>query len=201
MKPSHPILDFPSGSDGKESTCNAEDPGLIPGLGRSPGEGNGNPLQYSCLQNPMDRGVCRSAAHGVAKSWTQPSHQRELHFVSLHTKVTHFCWKEKKKEGREGGSQEELNHYRNVWHRKWKASGILPSRINPWEELLPEPFESDFIRLFPYKVQNPYGGISFDWLFRETWKGPGENDLERSTSSPFSYQVKPFHSWMKSSVI
>ena len=65
---------FPGGSDGKESACNAEDPGLIPGLGRSPGEGNGNPLHYSCPQNPMDRGVCQSAAHGVAKSWTQPSH-------------------------------------------------------------------------------------------------------------------------------
>ena len=47
---------FPGGSDGKESTCNAGDPGLIPGSGRSPGEGNGNPIQYSCLENPMDRG-------------------------------------------------------------------------------------------------------------------------------------------------
>ena len=46
---------FPGGSDGKASTCNAGDLGLIPGLGRSPGEGNGNPLQYSCLENPMDR--------------------------------------------------------------------------------------------------------------------------------------------------
>ena len=46
---------FPGGSDGKESACNARDPGLIPGLGRSPGEGNGCPLQYSCLENPMDR--------------------------------------------------------------------------------------------------------------------------------------------------
>ena len=46
---------FPGGSDGKESACNAGDQGLIPGLGRSPGEGNDNPLQYSCLENPMDR--------------------------------------------------------------------------------------------------------------------------------------------------
>ena len=46
-----------SGSDGKDSACNAGDPGLIPGLGRSPGEGNGNPLQYSCLENPMERGA------------------------------------------------------------------------------------------------------------------------------------------------
>ena len=48
---------FPGGSDGKESAHNAGDPGLIPGLGRSPGEGNGNPLQYSYLENPMDRGA------------------------------------------------------------------------------------------------------------------------------------------------
>ena len=48
---------FPGGSTGKESTCNAGDPGLIPGSGRSPGEGNGNSLQYSCLKNPMDKGA------------------------------------------------------------------------------------------------------------------------------------------------
>ena len=48
---------FPGGSDGKESACHAGDPGSIPGLGRSPGEGNGNPLQYSCLENSIDRGA------------------------------------------------------------------------------------------------------------------------------------------------
>ena len=48
---------FPGDSDGKESAYNAEDPGSIPGSGRSPGEGNGNALQYSCLENPMDRGT------------------------------------------------------------------------------------------------------------------------------------------------
>ena len=52
------ILGFPEGSDDKESACSAGDPGLIPGSGRSPGEGTGNPLQYSCLENPMDRGAC-----------------------------------------------------------------------------------------------------------------------------------------------
>ena len=51
------IWGSPAGSDGKESACNAGDPGSIPGLGRSPGEGNGNPLQYSCLENPMDGGA------------------------------------------------------------------------------------------------------------------------------------------------
>ena len=58
------------GSDGKESTCYAEDLGSIPGWGRSPGEGNGNPLQYSCLEDPMDRGAWWATVYGVAKSWT-----------------------------------------------------------------------------------------------------------------------------------
>ena len=51
----------------KESACSVGDPGSIPGLGRSPGEGNGNPLQYSCLENPMDRGAWQPPIHGVAK--------------------------------------------------------------------------------------------------------------------------------------
>ena len=58
----------PSCSDDKESTCNAGDPGSIPGSGRSPEEGNGNPLQYSCLENSMDRGAWRVTVHGVAKN-------------------------------------------------------------------------------------------------------------------------------------
>ena len=63
-------MGFPGSSDGKESVYNAEDPGSIPELGRSPGEGNGNPLQYSCLGNPMDRGAWQATVHGVTKSWT-----------------------------------------------------------------------------------------------------------------------------------
>ena len=66
-------LGFPGGSDGKESACNAGDPGSIPGSGRSPGEGNGNPLQYSCLENSKDTGAWQALVHGVAKSWTQLS--------------------------------------------------------------------------------------------------------------------------------
>ena len=62
------IMGFPGGSAGKESACNAEYLGLIPGLGRSPGEGNGNPLQYSCLENSMDRGTWQATVHGIAKS-------------------------------------------------------------------------------------------------------------------------------------
>ena len=61
-------LGFTGGSDGKESASNAGDLGSIPGLGRTPGEGHGNPPQYSCLENPMDRGAWQAAVHGVAKS-------------------------------------------------------------------------------------------------------------------------------------
>ena len=58
-------------SDGKESACNAEGLYPIPGWGRSPGEGNGNPLQYSCLENPMDRGAWWATVHGVPKNQTR----------------------------------------------------------------------------------------------------------------------------------
>ena len=61
---------FPGGSDRKEPACNAGDLGLIPRLGRFPGGGHGNPLQYSCLENPMDRGAWWATVHRVAKSWT-----------------------------------------------------------------------------------------------------------------------------------
>ena len=60
-------MEFLGGSDGKESACNAGDPGLIPGLGRSPGEENGHPLQYSCLENSMDRGAWQAKVYGVTK--------------------------------------------------------------------------------------------------------------------------------------
>ena len=63
-------MGFPGGSDCKEYACNAENPGLIPGSGRSPGEGNGNTLQYSFLENPMDRGAWWAKIHGVAESDT-----------------------------------------------------------------------------------------------------------------------------------
>ena len=60
----------PGGSDGKESTCNEGGLGLIPELGGSLGEGNGNPFQYSCLENSMERGAWQATVHGVTKGWT-----------------------------------------------------------------------------------------------------------------------------------
>ena len=67
------IIDFPGGSDGKAAIYNVGDPGSIPGLGRSPGEGNGNPLQYYCPENPIDGGAWLAIVHGVVKSRTRPS--------------------------------------------------------------------------------------------------------------------------------
>ena len=64
-------LGFPGGSDSQESVCNVGDPGLIPGLGRSPGEGSNYSLQYSCLENSKDREAWQATVHGVAKSQTQ----------------------------------------------------------------------------------------------------------------------------------
>ena len=63
-------MGFRGGSDGKESTCNAGDLGLILGLGRSPGGGHDNPLQYPCLENPTDRGAWRAVVHSIAESQT-----------------------------------------------------------------------------------------------------------------------------------
>ena len=73
-------MDFPDGPDCKESASNTGDLGSIPGLGTSPGEGNGNPLQYSCLENPMDRGAWQATVYGIAKSQTQMSN---FHLLTL----------------------------------------------------------------------------------------------------------------------
>ena len=71
--PQHHVAykEVPGGSDHKESTCNVRDMDSLPGLGRPPGGGNGNPLQYSSLENPMDRGAWRGTVHSVAQSQTQ----------------------------------------------------------------------------------------------------------------------------------
>ena len=71
--------DFLGGSDGKASACNAGDLGSIPGSGMSPGEGNGNPFQYSCLENPMDQRGWWATVHGVPKNWTRLSDSTDDH--------------------------------------------------------------------------------------------------------------------------
>ena len=67
------LVGFPGGSKCTESACSAGDQSSVPGSGRPPGEGHGNPLQHSCLENPMDRGAWPATVHAVAKSWTQLS--------------------------------------------------------------------------------------------------------------------------------
>ena len=71
---------LPGGSDGKESACNEDALGLIPGLGRSPGEGHGNPLQYPGLRNSMDRGAWQATVHGVAKESDMTMHSTYLKY-------------------------------------------------------------------------------------------------------------------------
>ena len=75
------------GSDGKASAYNAGDPGSIPGSGRSSGEGNGTPLQYSCLENLMDGEAWWAAVHGVAKSWTRLSDFTFTFFLSFFAEI------------------------------------------------------------------------------------------------------------------
>ena len=80
-------MGFPDGLDGKASACNVGDPSSIPGSGRSPGEGNGNPLQYPCLENPMDRGAWQVTVHGVAKSLTRLATSLSLFMLKDKTTV------------------------------------------------------------------------------------------------------------------
>ena len=79
-------MGFPHSSVSKESACNAGDPGSIPGLERSPGEGNGSPLQYFCLENPMDRGAWQATVHGVTRIGhdlaTKPLPQVEVYVIA-----------------------------------------------------------------------------------------------------------------------
>ena len=86
------ILGFPGGSDGKKSAFNTRDAGSIPGSGRSPGEGNGYPLQYSCLENSTDRGAWWTTVHGVAKSQPQLSDWHALYVLTPH--VISWWWTE-----------------------------------------------------------------------------------------------------------
>ena len=86
---------FPGGSDGKKSACNAGDIGSIPGSGRSPAEGDGNTLQYSCLENPMDREAWRVTVHSVTESQTRlQQFSSRSSIVKRQVVVNPFCWKQ-----------------------------------------------------------------------------------------------------------
>ena len=80
---------FPGDSEVKASAWNAGDPGSIPGSRRSPGEGNGNPFQYSCLENPMEGGAWWATVHGVTKSWTRLG-DFTFTFFTVHSKRINF---------------------------------------------------------------------------------------------------------------
>ena len=117
---------FPDGSDSKESACNERDPGLIPGSGRSPGKGNGNPLQYSCLENPMNRGAWWTTVHGVAKSRTRLSNWVRTHthtHIHIHTHIyTCQALRGSKKEPSWNftSNEEQIKsiHWNNCWLRQ-----------------------------------------------------------------------------------
>ena len=85
----HPVLCFPGGSEGKASACNARELGLIPGLGRYPGEGNNYPLQFCGLENSMDREGGQATVHGITKSRTRLSN---FHFISLTCVPVRMKW-------------------------------------------------------------------------------------------------------------
>ena len=88
-------MGFPGDSDSKESACNAGDLGSIPGWGRSSREGNGNPLQYSCLENSTDRGAWRATVHGVRRSrtWLSDFHFHQIHHhMLLHSLPDTLCF-------------------------------------------------------------------------------------------------------------
>ena len=86
------LSDFPGGADGKASVYYAGGPGSIPGLGRSLGEGNGNPLQYYCLENPMDRGAWKATVHGAAKSCTQLSTYMQKNHTHREDPTCYAAW-------------------------------------------------------------------------------------------------------------
>ena len=108
-------LGFFSGSDGKEFTCNVGDRRSIPGLGRFPGGGNGNPLQYSCLENPLDRGPWWATVHGGAKSQTQLNRQHNLKQNSSVFLQRHFGIKSSSKLNGEGERK---------WNQRREQNGL-----------------------------------------------------------------------------
>ena len=161
---------FPGGSDGKESACNAVDLGSIPGLGRSPGEGNGCPLQYSCSENSMNRGAWRATVHGVAKSRTRLSlhayHDIELlNYVTLDNLPHH--------------SVSISSHLKwDKQHLQCKVTGKIDLPDNGWplssskkSSQLMQGSESRHNLFFAYSSQTPGWKLSFPIAISETYSG------------------------------
>ena len=108
---------FPGGLRAKESACSAGDLGSIPGSGRSPGEGNGSPLQYSCLENPMDRGAWQAAVRGVSKSQTRLS-------------TTLFRWDDQVM------NKITAPFYWHKYHRNWRSQNMCSASLTMYIILL-----------------------------------------------------------------
>ena len=132
------FLGFPGGSDGKESACNAGDLGSIPGLERSPGEGNNYPLQYSGLENSMDRGAWQATIHGVTKSWTWLSNFLEKALAPhSSTPAWKIPWTEEPGRLQSMGLLRVRHDWANSlsrftfmhWRRKWQPTPVFL----PWE--------------------------------------------------------------------
>ena len=119
------LLGFPGGSDGKESACNSGYPGSIPGSERSPGEGNDNPLQYSCPENPMDRGAWWVIAHGITTSQIMTKRLNNKNFLSP-PKIRKFLWKT-------AVLGLGLSPGTRRWCSKTHHSELLPAWTTPWQ--------------------------------------------------------------------
>ena len=121
-------MGFPGFSDGKESACSLGDLGLIPGFGRSPGEGHGSPLQYSCLENPMDRGAWCATVHGVAKvghDW-ETKHSTQAEFGD------EFRKRDQSKQHPAFRENQTLRTYYRPWQPRAQESGSLLAKTPVW---------------------------------------------------------------------
>ena len=129
---------LPGGSISKEAACNAGDAGLIPGSGRSPGEGNGYPLQYWCLGNPMDRGAWKDTVHGVTESDTTkqllpPSVRALSTCLSLALLISSLYWPAQKFR-----VSFSMRCYRKTWTNLFANPILLPISRKREEEIVPQ---------------------------------------------------------------
>ena len=127
-------MGFPSDSDSKESACNVGDTGSTPGSERSPGEGNGNPLQYSCLENAMDRGAWRGTVHGITKSQAQLNkwHFQFLKSINNCTKI--FVITIVINEMKEQILREQIPEETDSGHKALHSVRVCKAKIADWKE-------------------------------------------------------------------